>query len=102
MVSAMPSGFTAPAASGMTRAESAQVSAIGRSAIRVACSDSVDAGLLDLGPRVAEADRTVPHRSAGRGIPEIDAEVAIALELIAAACRGIGETRLEPAARQAL
>src|ERR1039458_1583741 len=57
--------------------------------------------LFDLGPRVPQCHRPVENQFAGRGI-EIGAEIAEALELIAAARRGIGQRWLQLASRQGL
>ena len=52
---------------------------------------------LDLRPGVPQWHGAVEHEAPRGRVPEVGAEVAVALELVAAAGRGVGEARLEPA-----
>src|SRR5262249_45712926 len=62
----------------------------------------LSATFLDLGPRVAQRDRTVEHQRSALGINGVDGEITEPLELVAAAGRGRGQTRLELGAGQNL
>src|SRR2546422_2569863 len=53
------------------------------------------AALLDLGPRVAQPDGAVEDRASRRRLPQVDAEVALALELEDRAGRHTGQRRLQ-------
>src|SRR5262245_53609252 len=60
------------------------------------------AGSLDLGPGVAQRDGAVEDRTRRPRVDGVGAEVAVALELVAASRGGAGQARLELAAGEPL